>query len=214
VLVGCAALTACSQGPRQDVSEPTGNFPVQITEASFPSTQTLSEHTNMVITVRNAGHKAIPNVNVEVCNVTCAYPAPPGEGTSSIAFASNEGESVLSSTKLPVWIVDKTPGLCGYSCEGGGGGGAGTAYDNTWSLGRLQPGRTATFRWGVTAVGAGRHVVAWRVQAGLNGKAQAVLSGGGRAVGSFAVTVSQAPAQSHVNDAGQIVRGQSVGGTP
>ena len=63
------------------------------------------------------------------------------------------------------------------TCSQGGSGGAVTAYSNTWALGALAPGKTATFVWRVTAVKPGVHTVAWEVAAGLNGKAKAVQNG-------------------------------------
>ncbi|HUA48693.1 MAG TPA: hypothetical protein VMA77_25900, partial [Solirubrobacteraceae bacterium] len=68
------------------------------------------------------------------------------------------------------------------------------------------PGHTAKFDWAVTAVAPGRHVVAWEVAAGLNGKAKAVLQGrGGLPHGKFTVTIHNAPSESYVNNNGQIV---------
>lgn len=214
-------LAACG-GTRQDVNEPSGNFPVQVTTASFPGLQRLSQHTNMVLSVRNAGSKSIPNLTVTVCNVTCAYPAPPGEGTSVAAFsrcvghtpatclqAQQNGQANLSS---PVWVVDQPPGVCGYSCQQGGAGSSATATANSWQYRQpLPPGATATFKWNVTAVAPGRFTVAWVVAAGQYGKARAILQGGsspcGRTpCGSFPVTISPTPSQSYVNDAGQVVR--------
>ena len=55
---------------------------------------------------------------------------------------------------------------------------------------------------------SGKHVVAWQVAAGLNGKAKAVLSNGSAPRGTFAVNVEPAPAQSYVNNNGQIVTTQ------
>ena len=84
-----------------------------------------------------------------------------------------------------------------------------TAYSNTWALGRLAPGKTARFDWAVTAVQAGKHVVAWQVAAGLNGKAKAVLSDGSTAARHVRrQRVDSAPAQSYVNNNGQIVTKQ------
>ena len=60
--------------------------------------------------------------------------------------------------------------------------------------------------WALTAVKAGRHVVAWEVAAGLNGKAKAVVAGrGGLPHGTFTVHVGSQPPQSYVNNNGQIV---------
>src|ERR1700733_5859076 len=69
-------LSACGGGARQDASEPSGNFPVVVTTASFPASQRLSGHSHFVLAIRNTGSKTIPNIAVTICNVTCAYPAP------------------------------------------------------------------------------------------------------------------------------------------
>jgi hypothetical protein len=204
-------LTACGGGQRQDASEPSGNYTVQITSASFPSSQRLSEHTHLVLAVHNLSGKTLPDVAVTICNVTCAYPAPPGQGTSAAAFAENLQMAGLAHPSRPVWVVDHPPGPCNYGCEansssgGGGPGGAVTAYSNTWALGQLAPNQTAKFDFAVTAVKPGHHVVAWELAAGLNGKAKAVLQDGSLPHGTFAVNISNAPAETYVNNSGQIV---------
>jgi hypothetical protein len=202
------ALFGCGGGQNQAASEPSGHFTVTVSTASFPSSQRLSQHTHLVIAVHNAGSKAIPDVAVTICNVTCAYPAPKGEGSSSAAFGASIDQTYLANPSRPLWVVDRAPGTCGFSCQNGGQGAGVTAYANTWALGRLGPGKTARFDWAVTAVQAGKHVVAWQVAAGLNGKAKAVLSNGSAPHGTFAVNVGTAPAQSYVNNNGQIVTKQ------
>lgn len=212
-LAGSVALAACGGGQRQDAAEPSGNFAVQVISASFPGKQTLSQHTDMRIEVKNVSGHPIPNLAVTVCNVTCAYPAPAGEGSSSAAFASNLSENDLANPSRPIWVVDHPPGSCsgasGYSCQAGGAGGDASAYTNTWVYGRLPNGATATFDWKVTAVTTGRHTLAWVIGAGLNGKAKAVLNGGGVPHGTFTVNVTGRPAQSYVDNNGQIVTTQS-----
>ena len=200
------AVAGCGGGQNQAAGEPNGKFPVAVDAASFPASQKLARKTHLVISVRNAGAKAIPDVAVTICNVTCAYPAPKGEGTSAAAFGSNISQPYLANSSRPIWIVNAAPGPCGYSCRNGGAGAAVTAYSNTWALGRLAPGHTARFDWALTAVKAGRHVVAWEVAAGLNGKAKAVVAGrGGLPHGTFTVHVGSQPPQSYVNNNGQIV---------
>jgi hypothetical protein len=200
------ALAACGSGARQDVHEPTGHFRVAVTRATFPALQTLSSHTRLVLVVQNTGRRPIPNLAVTICNISCAYPAPPGQGSSAEAFSQNIAQPYVANPSRPIWIVDRPPGACTYSCQNGGQGAYVTAYANTWALGhRLPPGASARFVWGVTAVWAGRHTVAWQVSAGLNGKAKAVLADGTKPHGTFNVLVSARPQQSYVNNQGQIV---------
>jgi hypothetical protein len=211
------------------VREPTGTFPVQVTNATFPAAQRMAEHTHLVISVRNAGNKSIPNLTVTICNVTCRYPAPIGEGTSVAPFAQCVGptgqrclqtaqEQGQANLSRPVWVVDRPPGACqgrnGYSCSNGGAGAAATAAANSWQRARpLPPGGTATFTWAVTAVAPGSFTVAWEIAAGQYGKAKAVIANGSgpcgkTPCGTFPVTIRKTPAQSYVNDAGQIVQTQ------
>jgi hypothetical protein len=209
VTIGVAAslgLAACGGGAaRQDASEPSANFTVQVPTATFPASQRLAEQTHLVISVRNSGSRTIPNVAVTICNRTCAYPAPKGQGTDAGAFAQDLDQPDLANSSRPIWIVDRPPGPCRFVCPEGGPGGAVTAYSNTWALGALRPGSTAKFRWAVTAVKPGRHVVAWQVAAGLNGKARAVLANGSRPQGRFTVMIHSEPAQSFVTASGKVV---------
>jgi hypothetical protein len=198
------ALAACGGAARQDANEPVGNFPVNVSTATFPASQRLAEHTHLVISVRNAGSKTIPDVAVTIIN--------PATGTAAQAFGdllSASGTSQgLASRSRPVWVIDRAPGPCKYSCNSGGPGGAVTAYSNTWALGPLRPGATATFDWGVTPVKPGKYVVAYQVAAGLNGKAKAVLPGGQPPRGKFTVTIHSAPQQAYVNNQGQVIKTQ------
>ena len=205
-------LSACGGGSRQDASEPSGNFTVAVTQAQFPVSQRLAQHTRLVIAVHNTSGKTIPDIAISICNVTCAYQnnGTAGQGTSAEAFAEDLGTQYVANPSRPVWVVDRPPGPCGpgpsgYSCRSGGAGGAVTAYANTWALGALKPGATARFAWAVTAVKAGKHVVAWQVAAGLNGKAKAVLADGSIPRGTFTVAITRAPQRSYVTDSGKIV---------
>jgi len=201
-------LAACGGGSPQDAKAPSGRFRVSVPIASFPSFQRLSQHTRLVITVRNDANRTIPDIAVTICNVTCHWPAPAGEGTSVAAFADYLSQPGLASHSRPVWVIETPPGACGYSCQNGGEGSAATADANTWALGPLRPGHTATFSWRVTAVSPGRHVVAWEVAGDLYGKARAVLADGSLPHGRFEVNIATQPALTHVNDAGQVVPGQ------
>jgi hypothetical protein len=206
------AIAGCGGGSPQNANAPSGRFPVQVT-ASFPAAQRLAQHSHFVITVHNAGTKAIPNVAVTICNVTCTYPAPVGEGTSVRAFSSYLNMSGLANHSRPVWVIEKPPGPCtgatGYSCANGGAGAAAAAQANTWQRGSpLKPGGTAVFDWEVVAVTPGNYKVAWAVSGDLYGNAKAVLSNGSIPRGALPVRIAHAPSQSYVNDAGQIVKTQ------
>jgi hypothetical protein len=198
------AVAACGGGggSSPSASSPSGRFPV-VAQASFPTSQRLSQHTDLVIDIRNAGSKPIPNIAVTILN--------PADGTAAAAFGkllpqSPPGQPILAGRSRPVWVVDRAPGPCGYSCRHSGPGGAVTAYSNTWAMGKLLPGHMARFEWGVTAVQAGTYVVKYEVAAGLDGKAKAVLAhGGGPVVGTIRVRISSLPRQSYVNNNGQIV---------
>jgi hypothetical protein len=191
---------ACGGGAEQNASEPNGNFRVAVSTASFPASQQLAEHTSLKIVVRNTGTKTIPNIAVTLLN--------PKDGTAAQAFsqdiASSPGEDLASRSRA-IWIIDRPPGKCKYSCQQGGDGGAVTAYSNTWAMGSLAPGQSATFDWGVTAVQAGHYQIEYQIAAGLNGKAKAITAQGGKPSGTFTVTVHQKPQQAYVNNAGQVV---------
>jgi hypothetical protein len=214
------ALAACGGGARQDASEPNGNFHVQAS-AAWTTSQTLSQHTKLVITTRNMGNKTIPDVAV---TITDGSPTDPHLGTRAQAFQELLNMPGLASQSRPVWIVDQAPGThagpCptlnqngepasayanNYSACTGGPGGAVTAYSNTWALGPLRPGKAVTFEWHLTAVKPGTHYVYWRVAAGLNGKAKAIAPDGMPPRGSFTVNISHSPAQAYVDNNGRVV---------
>lgn len=222
IIVSLAAATvvaACGSGARQDASEPSGNFPIQAS-ARWASSQHLAQHTQLVITTKNTGSKTVPDVAVTILDGS------PSLGTQAEAFQELLHMPGLANASRPVWIVDQAPGPAGGPCPSvnsngspngaynnnyssctGGPGGAVTAYSNTWALGSLAPGQTATFAWHLTAVQSGTHVVAWRVAAGLNGKAKAVIATGSNAPprGLFTIKIAQAPQQAYVDNSGKVV---------
>ena len=164
-------------GERQDEDEPSGNFSVDVVSATFPEQQKLAERVALRLRVRNSDSKTIPNLAVTV------------DG-----FSRRSEQQGLADPTRPVWIIDEGP-------RGGV-----TAYTNTWALGRVKAGETKEFVWEVTPVKAGRFEVKYRVAAGLDGKAKAVLAGGDRPAGSFAVQISREPDQSRVDpDSGEVV---------
>jgi hypothetical protein len=178
VAVAAVAFAGCGGGTRQDADEPSGTFRLDVVRASFPTKQRLAEPERLVITVRNAGDKDVPDIAVTVSS-----------------FTTRSEQAGVADPSRAVWIVDDGP-------RGGD-----TAYVSTWALGRLAPGQTRRFVWRVTAVQPGTHTVKWQVAAGLNGKAKAMLDDNQAPAGSFTVDISFKPAQSHVDPAtGKVVR--------
>ena len=178
VLIACAAIIAgCGGGgPRQDADEPEGSYKVQVVEAKFPDKQSLAKRSEMVITVKNVDTKTIPNVAVTVKS-----------------FDSRKNDPTLADPRRPQFVVNTGPS------------GGETAYVGTSALGPLKPGQTKTFKWDVTAVAAGKYALKYSVAAGLDGKAKAVLAGGGRPTGEFVGEISNEAPEARVADDGKTV---------
>src|SRR4051812_16394600 len=175
--LACGLVVAgCGGGQRQDANEPSGNYKVQVVEAKFPDKQALAKRSIMTITVKNVDTKTIPNVAVTVKS-----------------FDQTKNDPTLADPRRPQFIVNTGP-------HGGD-----TAYVGTSALGPLKPGETKTFKWDVTAVVAGPYSLKYAVAAGLNGKARAVLAGGGLPSGEFSGRISSRAPQAKVADDGHTV---------
>jgi hypothetical protein len=187
VLVCAALAMAGCGGDRQDANEPTGEYALEVVEASFPERQTLAQPATLRIAVRNTDDRELPNLAVTVET----EPASPGE--AAVAFAQDADDPRLADAVRPVWVLDRGP-------EGGTG-----ASTNTWAVGRISPGQTHELEWRLTAVQAGTYTVGYRISPGLYGKA--VPESGRQVAGTFDVTISDDPVPARVNDNGQVVRG-------
>ena len=172
-LVGaaCVAVAGCGGGERQDADEPEGQFRVDVVEAKFPTATKLAERSNLVISVKNVDTKTIPNVAVTVKS-----------------FDTRKDDPNLADPRRPQFIVNRSP-------RGGD-----TAYVGTSALGPLRPGETKTFEWNVTAVKAGPYRLTYRVAAGLDGKAKAVLASGSAPTGVFTGEISDKAPAARVSD--------------
>jgi hypothetical protein len=185
-LLAALAAAGCG-GKQQDADEPSGEFPLEVVSARFPTSQTLAQPTLFVMRVRNTGDKEIPNLAVTVTTDAST------RGDSMSAFGQNLQDQTLADRNRPVWIVDKDPT------------GGQTAYTNTWAFGPIPAGATKTVRWRVTAVRAGDFVVRYRVAPGLNGKARSAA--GSKVSGSFRVKIDNKPVAARVDENGRVVRG-------
>jgi hypothetical protein len=201
--LGVSALAGCGsqvvKGDPQDRAEPTGDFPVRVTRASFPDKQSLAKDSSMQIEVENAGAKRIPNINV---TVKC------GSGLGGSFMTATDSQDVADPER-PQFVVNKiptrtervNPPLDPAPLE------RSSAFVDTYPLGPLAPGRSARFRWDVTAVKAGPYRLCWRVNAGLYGKAKAVASGDSEMPihGEFKGEVSNKAPKARIADDGKTV---------
>jgi hypothetical protein len=212
-----AAGVATCGGSRQDANEPSGDFPVQIVSADFPSKQKLAQNTNLTLAIA-AGDKAIPNLAVTIFTTPNQDPgsdettATETTGTGSTttedlptaqgSFSVRSRQEGLAIPFRPVWILETGyPKLEGETASAG----AEAAQTNTYAFGALPANQTKRIVWNVTPVQGGTYTVHYRVAAGLEGKAKAVTGNGSVPEGEFVVRISTAPPQTEVNDSGQVV---------
>ena len=192
LVVSAAAALAwagCGQ-ERQDADAPSGEFALEVTDASFPAKQRIAEPTTLKLEVANRGDRAVPNLAVTV------ETRPKRGGDAPAAFAQNADDPTLADGGRPVWIVDEGPA------------GGESAYVNTWAVGPLGKGQTRTVEWKVTAVESGSYTVAWRLAPSLEGDFKLAS---GRTKGEFAVTIADEPVPARVDADGDVVRGEEAG---
>jgi hypothetical protein len=172
------AVTGCGGGERRDAGAGGGPYSIDIVRAQFPARQHLAEKPAFVMTIRNTGDSAIPNLAVTLHG-----------------FSERTGASTQADPRTLVWLIDDEPP------------GAVTAIEDTWAAGRLAPGASTTLRWHVTPVLAGTHRVDYVVAADLAGTARTSVAGGGRPRGAITVRVDGRPAQARVDPrTGRVIR--------
>ena len=171
-------LAGCGGAERRDAGATDATYTVAVQRASFPERQHLAQRTALVLAVRNTGDRAIPNLVVTVRG-----------------FTDRSGGARNADLGRDVWIVDRGPAE------------AGTALEDTWTAGRLEPGRSATLRWELTPVVAGRHAVRYEIAPGLAGAGRAQLARGGVPRGDLSARVTDRPAKARVDPrTGAVVR--------
>ena len=187
-----AAFAGCGGGnERQDENEPEGDYKVEVVEASFPSEQKLAKRSQLVIVVRNADSKKIPNIAVTM---------------KGLDYRKDDPE--LADQRRPQFVVNgkfKNFGNIEDAQARTPNGVENPTYVDTWSLGPLEPGESKEFKWDVTAVVAGPYELNYSVAAGLDGKARAIDANGQRPQGVFTGTVSDKPPQTKIADDGHTI---------
>jgi hypothetical protein len=187
-----AALAGCGGGDEsQDANEPEGNYKVEVVKASFPSEQKLAKRSQLVIVVRNADSKRIPNVAVTM---------------NGLDYRKDDPD--LADQRRPQFVINgkfKKFGNIEDAQALTPGGVENPTYVNTWALGPLEPGESKEFKWDVTAVVAGPYELNYSVSAGLDGKAKAVDANGETPQGVFSGEVSDAAPQTKIAADGKTI---------
>lgn len=163
-------LAACGGDERRDAGLTDRSYTVAVERATFLARQRLAQRNALVIAVRNAGDEAIPNLTVTVRG-----------------FTDRSGGPRNADRGRDLWIVDRAPAR------------AGTAFDDTWAAGRLEPGRTATLRWDVTPVVAGTHELTYEIAPTTVGAGRVELTTGGEPRRSLTVRVTGKPPRARVD---------------
>ena len=187
-VVALLFAVGCGGGPRQDAGEPSGDFKVEVVNASFPRVQHIAQTVVMRVRVRNADSRELPvAVTIET--------ASPNAAVGASSFGQGSLDPALSDSSRPVWVLENGP-------HGGD-----TAVTNTWFAGRLRPGQSRLMTWRLVAARAGRYTVNYRVSPGLTGKGRpaSVANSGGR----FRVVIADEPVPARIGPGGSVIRGGS-----
>ncbi len=188
------SVSACGSGERQDADEPSGEFPVQVAEAKFPSRQQLVETSNVELEIKNIGDQTIPNLAVTI--YTTLASAPTNEPKANGSFQVRLDQPELADPNRPAWILEQgypkliTPGATQKQIADAPAAGAVATQTDTFQFGAVRAGESKDIVWRVTPVRAGDYTVHYEVAAGLYGKAKAVTAGGQPAKGEFAATIT------------------------
>src|SRR4051794_25441168 len=166
-----AAGVASCGGTRQDANEPSGDFPVQIVSAAFPSKQALAQNTNLTLAVSNSGDKTIPDLSITIFTTSNASTSDTGAtttgttstGTSSTteelptsqgSFSVRSEQEGLAIPFRPVWILEEGfPRLEGENAPAG----AEAAQTDTYAFGALAAHQTRSNGLNGTPGEAGPH---------------------------------------------------------
>jgi hypothetical protein len=195
-LAAAVLLGACGGSESSSHEEPSGTFPLEVTEASFPTKQALGQTSLLKLGIRNTGKRTIPGLTV-----TFTVAGKQGVN-SSLPFGVNDPQPELATPERPVWVLAATyPRLHGSSDPGG----ASTSSRKTFAFGAVKRGKTVRAIWKLSAVRAGKYTLLYSVGAGLGGEARAKTTGGVTPGGSFKTEITEELPETEVTDSGEIV---------
>jgi hypothetical protein len=187
------SIAACGEGSNSNEAE--GRYEVKVVKAEFPTEQRLGQTSLMRLDIRNTGRKTVPAL---IVYVTIAGRA--GEN-SFLPFGYRDPQPGLAQPDRPIWaLAARYPQADGTTLSAGGEG----SNRKTFDFGPLKPGKTLQAIWKLSAVKAGKHTIAYEIDAGLGGKAKAE-SNGAEAGGSFTAQISTEPPNTEVTDSGEVV---------
>ena len=208
-------VAGCGSGQSQGATEPTGNFPVQVTTAKFPNHQKLAESSYLVLAIKNAGSQTIPDLAVTINTQAKGTPNLKSPATSTGSgqgsFNIRVDEPNLASHFRPVWVLEEhypkliTDKFPLSKIEEAPTAGAEAAQTDTFQFGSVPSGDSKDIAWRVTPVRAGTYTVHYQIAAGLTGKAKAVTPDGRPVNGEFVSTISAKPPNSCVTGSGKVV---------
>ena len=135
-----SALAACGgDKERQDADEPSGDFPVAVDAAKFPTDQRLAETSDLRLEVENTGDGASPDLAVTIFT---------GDEKASGSFSVRSDQPGLADPNRPVWILENGyPKLVDRrdrrrrTSTPRRSAGAAAAQTNTFAFGPLDAGR-------------------------------------------------------------------------
>jgi hypothetical protein len=202
-------LAACGDDEeRQDADEPAGEFPVNVTEARFPTNQRLAQTSDLRLAIENIGEETVPDLAVTIYT---------GDEKAGGPFDVPSDQPGLADPNRPVWILESeypkllTAGQDPDELDQAPTAGAEAAQTNTFSFGPLPPGESKDIVWRVTPVQPDTYTVHYEVAAGLQGKAKAVTGDGSPVEGEFVVTITDKPPKTCVSDSGEVLEASQCG---
>ena len=120
----CALLAGCGGGERQDHAEKSATYDLDVVSADFPKDQSISAPAELTIAVKNTGDNADAPISLSASTASLPRTTSP---------ASRTRVSRSGSWPTPPTAAD-------------------TAYDFTWTVGKLDAGATKSLTWRLTRV--------------------------------------------------------------